>query len=333
MKRTYTANISGQVFHIDEDAYDLLQDYFNQLRATFGGEEGGEIVSDIEIRVREHFEETMAKGARVITKEDVSNVIATMGRPEELGQAAEGGGNENDGPCPPPFVEAEGNQPRKLYRDMQNKVLGGVIGGLGVYLGWNASIMRLLVIILALCTRLWPLVLVYLIAWMVIPAAVTPAQLLRMHGKPVTVGSMSRAVADGLAATAGDTGFLRTLFQIFGKVAIGILGIIGCVVATAGIIALLFEVTGMIMWAGYGNEAFMSHMGIFEEAAPVLFGVQALLWTLFAILLGGAAAWLAACVLLGVRGASRATFITGTVMAAILFAASMVVTGICSAII
>lgn len=336
MKRTYTANISGEVFHIDDDAYDLLQNYFSQLHATFGGAEGREIVADIETRVREHFEEIIAGGSNVITINDVSAVIATMGSPEELGggEVCQDPQTDNGAQsCPPPFQQPACEQPRKLYRDMQNKVFGGVIGGLAVFLGWNASVMRLLLVLLALFTRLWPLVLVYLIAWMIIPAAVTPAQLLRMHGKPVTVGSMSRAVADGLSATTADPGFWRTLFQVFGKVAIGILGIIGCVVATAAIVALLVEVAGMVMWAGYGTDSVLSGMGIFEEAAPVLFGVQAILWTVLAIILGAAAAWLAACVILGVRGASRATFVTGTVMAAILFVAAMVVTGICSAII
>lgn len=53
MKRTFTANIDGQVFHIDEDAYRLLQEYLDQLRLVFGSEEGPEIVADIETRIRE----------------------------------------------------------------------------------------------------------------------------------------------------------------------------------------------------------------------------------------------------------------------------------------
>ena len=66
MKKTFPANISGKIYYIDEDAYNLLQKYFTQLRASFPGEEGQEIVCDIEGRVAEIFEDKIAAGASVV---------------------------------------------------------------------------------------------------------------------------------------------------------------------------------------------------------------------------------------------------------------------------
>ena len=87
MKKTFPVNINGKIFYIDEDAYKLLQDYLSQLRATFPGQEGSEIVSDIECRISELFDERILSGANVIVLEDVNNVIeegATKDQPAHL---------------------------------------------------------------------------------------------------------------------------------------------------------------------------------------------------------------------------------------------------------
>lgn len=104
MKKTFPVNINGNIFYIDEDAYKLLLDYLSQLRATFTGEEGAEIVDDIESRISEHFDERIRLGANVIVLDDVNRVIETMGRPEELSDAdSEATGHQSDAPgaCPP----------------------------------------------------------------------------------------------------------------------------------------------------------------------------------------------------------------------------------------
>lgn len=75
MKKTFPVNINGKIFYIDEDAYRLLLDYLSQLRATFTGDEGAEIVNDIEQRISEHFDERISLGANVIVIDDVNNVI------------------------------------------------------------------------------------------------------------------------------------------------------------------------------------------------------------------------------------------------------------------
>ena len=158
MKLTFTAKIDLQVFHIDEDAYRLLQEYLDQLRLVFGSEEGPEIVADIETRIREHFSERIAGGCEVIVLADVNKVLSTIGRPEELNGAGGDKGEDSAGAAlPPPAPVAEPQRParKKLFRSMQNKLLGGVFGGIALYLGWNANIMRLLFAGLACVTYVW----------------------------------------------------------------------------------------------------------------------------------------------------------------------------------
>ena len=85
MKKTLTINLGGSVFNIDEDAYQLLDKYLNNLRIHFRKEEGSdEIMNDFELRISELFSERMRLGYQVISIEQVEEVIARMGKPEEL---------------------------------------------------------------------------------------------------------------------------------------------------------------------------------------------------------------------------------------------------------
>ena len=85
MKKTLTVNLGGTVYHIDEDAYKLLDNYLNDLRCHFGkSTDAEEIVQDMETRIAELFNEYIKDGRQVITLHEVEEVIARMGNPEEL---------------------------------------------------------------------------------------------------------------------------------------------------------------------------------------------------------------------------------------------------------
>jgi len=85
MKKTLTVNLGGTVFHIDEDAYRLLDNYLMNLKHHFRKQEGAEeIVNDIENRISELFSEKISKGQQVITLIDAEEVIHRMGKPEDL---------------------------------------------------------------------------------------------------------------------------------------------------------------------------------------------------------------------------------------------------------
>ena len=87
MKKTLTVNISGIVFHIDEDAYSVLNDYLNSIRRHFAREKGGdEIFADIETRIAEMLGDRIGNSKQLITLEDVEVVIGRIGQPDEFGE-------------------------------------------------------------------------------------------------------------------------------------------------------------------------------------------------------------------------------------------------------
>ena len=125
MKKTLTVNLGGTVYHIDEDAYKLLDNYLNNLRYHFRKEEGAEeMVRDIEIRIAEIFNEYIRSGQQVITLENVEEVIARMGKPEDW----ETGESETSSTASAPHTPKEEIK-RKLFRNPDDRILGGVLSG------------------------------------------------------------------------------------------------------------------------------------------------------------------------------------------------------------
>ena len=94
MKKVININFQGRVVPIEETAYELLKQYVDSLRRYFANEEGrDEIINDIEGRIAELFSERLKKGTSCITDQDVNEVIASIGRPEDFdAQEAELGG-------------------------------------------------------------------------------------------------------------------------------------------------------------------------------------------------------------------------------------------------
>lgn len=269
MKKTFPANIDGQIFYIDEDAFNLLNNYLEQLRMTFRGDEGEEIVGDIESRIRELLSNRMDGGKCVIVLADVNNVIETLGRPEDISDGqpeqechpdSNTGENEQQTECKAENANAENGDKKafiqfnfptrkKLFRSNDNKVFGGVFGGLGYFLGWNANIMRLFYVIIALFTKVWPLTIIYLICWMIIPLARTPKQIIEMRGKPLNLNSVGQAVMETTVAPPpyndDSNNFFATVFSIIGKSLMAILGGICAIFGIGCLMAIIFFVIGL----------------------------------------------------------------------------------------
>src|SRR6186713_2781904 len=80
MKKNISINISGIIFHIEEDGYESLRKYLDSINKYFASfEDSSEILADIESRVAEIFLSKLNEGKQVITAEDVTSLIATMG--------------------------------------------------------------------------------------------------------------------------------------------------------------------------------------------------------------------------------------------------------------
>ena len=226
MKKTLTVNLGGTVFHIDDDAYRLLDNYLSNLKLHFSKEAGAdEIVGDIERRISELFAEKLSAGSQVITIADVEEVIARMGKPEEMEEGDDnnvhsahtgagcGADARNDA--------AEGTARRRLYRNPDDKMLGGVISGIAAYLNWDVTLLRLLMFVILICGY-GTLIPVYIVCWLIIPEARTAAEKLSMRGEAVTVENIGKTVTDGFEKMAsGVNNYMksekpRTLLQKLG---------------------------------------------------------------------------------------------------------------------
>ncbi|MBV5335018.1 MAG: PspC domain-containing protein, partial [Sulfuricurvum sp.] len=147
MKKTFTINISGSIFHIDDDAFEKLQKYLHMLNKHFGPAiEGQEILQDIEARIAELFLEKTNNKVEVITDFMVDEVIARMGKPEDFMEP----GEEESEKAPTETVSQEGEQKirRRLYRDGDSRVLGGVCSGMAAYFNIDVVMMRVIFFLL-----------------------------------------------------------------------------------------------------------------------------------------------------------------------------------------
>lgn len=342
MKKTFPVNINGSVFYIDEDAYNLLNTYTDQLRKAFPGKEGSETVDDIESRIAEIFTERAAAGGNVITITDVNNIIEQMGRPDDLtdndsnSQPDTDGGADTDnsassGPTPPPFNSNATPIAKHLYRDERNKVFGGVIAGLALYLGWNVTIMRVLLVILALCSHVWPLVIIYLFAWMIIPPARTPRQILQMTGQPVTVVSVGQTVLN-VQATAGNYSAPSTVGfgSILGKICLGFLGFIGACLSLCMIFLLITGISALILYCGWGDLSLLHGLSIADNVhLPVLSCISVICVSIAVLIPSLAAVWAGCNALFNLRGISRGAVIAIAIFEILLIIASIVMVNIC----
>ena len=179
MKKVININFQGRVIPIEETAFDLLKQYTESLRRYFANEEGrDEIINDIEGRIAELFSDRLKKGATCITDEDVNAIIAGMGRPEDF-EAAEAEATFNTGNS----FNANTNQGQqsfsggtsytggaskgrgRLYRNADDKIIGGVCSGIANYLGIDPVIMRIIFVLL-FGALFW----IYILLWIIVPS-------------------------------------------------------------------------------------------------------------------------------------------------------------------
>ena len=233
MKKTLTVNLGGTVYHIDDDAYRLLDNYLANLKHYFRKQEGAEeIVNDIEIRIAELFAEKVSAGKQVITLADVEEIIARVGKPEDFGVS-----DDESEPRKKEQAASAGQgytrtaTTRRLFRDPDNKLLGGVASGLAAYFDWDITLVRILMIVL-LFVPYCPMIILYIIGWIIIPEARTAAEKLSMRGEAVTIENIGKTVTDGFERVAdGVNNFVnsdkpRTFLQKVGDVFVTIAAII-----------------------------------------------------------------------------------------------------------
>lgn len=178
MKKTVTINLAGRVYHIDEDAFILLTDYLNSIRKALEHTEGNrEIYEDIEARIAELLNEKLRNNREVVIIEDIRDIIVIMGEPNDIS----GGSDSSE--------EKKSYQSyRRMYRDPDNRMIGGVCSGMAAYWRIDPTLVRVIFVILAVFGMAG--ILIYLILWILLPEAHTVAQKLEMRGEPVNFSNI-----------------------------------------------------------------------------------------------------------------------------------------------
>lgn len=187
MNKTVSCNISGTIFNLEEQGYELLLNYLNKLKKQLSSIEGGEeIFSDIELRIAELFSGRLAKYKEVILLEDVQEVIQQLGNPEDyIGEEDTDQKQKKSNT----FEQSEGKQ---FMRDSDNGMIGGVCVGLSAYFGLELTLVRAIFIILGIVTGFG--VLLYIVLWVITPDVKSHSDRLRMKGKPVNIDMIVKEV-------------------------------------------------------------------------------------------------------------------------------------------
>lgn len=264
MNKTVNINLGGMLFHIDEDAYQKMTRYFDAIKRSLSSSNGQEeIIKDIEIRISELLLEKQKSEKHVVNLKDVDDVIAVMGQPEDYRIDDEGSEAQATS-------FASTTRSRKLFRDKENGMIGGVVSGLGHYFGVDKVWLRILLLISIFAFGTG--ILAYIILWIVMPEATTTSEKLEMTGEPVTISNIEKKVreefenvseklknanfdemgnrvktgAEKLGSSFGD--FIMTVLKIFAK----FLGVILIITGMATLIGLLVGVFTL------GSSAFVS---------------------------------------------------------------------------
>jgi len=252
MKKTVNINLAGTFFHIDEDAYGKLSRYLDAIKRSLSDPQGSdEIIRDIEGRIAELFSEKIESNTQVISTTELDEVIAVMGQPEDYSVDEE---IFEDAP----IHTGSRKSYNQLFRDIDNKFISGVSSGLGHYFKIDAIWVRLLWIFLTLVTS-GMFILIYIILWILMPAAVSVSDKLKMNREAVTISNIEKKFKEGYEAVAdgvknvdydkygqkinkGASGFFDTLgkifmtiFKIFGK----FIGVLMVFVGFTTVIALI----------------------------------------------------------------------------------------------
>lgn len=194
MNKTVTINISGIIFHIEENAYDKLSRYLNTIKGYFSASEGrDEIMADIEARIAEILKDKTGPTKQVVLMTDVDAVMALMGKPEEFASDSSSSSSTN---YEPNFTmgSSTSTKRRRVFRDPDDKVLGGVCSGISAYFNIDPLWLRLILAIAFFAYGFG--LLLYILLWIIIPEAKTTAEKLEMRGENVTVDNISKTVKE-----------------------------------------------------------------------------------------------------------------------------------------
>lgn len=202
MKTTVNININKQAFIIDEDAYQKLASYIENIRSRFNNEvEAKEVIEDIEARIAELFSKQTNSMNPVVDLRMVDDIILKLGRPEDIFMEDESENKQASNVSPSNSTRRIN---RKLYRNPDDKKITGLLSGMGLYIGYDdASVIRIIFLVsfvgLAFITGGASVVfipIIYFILAAVIPLANTASEKLQMRGEDVNLNNIKNNVVN-----------------------------------------------------------------------------------------------------------------------------------------
>ena len=270
MNKTVNINLAGTFFHIDEDAYARLQRYLEAIRHSFSNTQGrDEIISDIEARIAELFNEKVKNDRQVISIKEVEEVITIMGQPEDYMVDEEIFEDE------PKRTKSTKTAGKQLFRDTENGHVGGVSSGLGHYLGIEAIWVRLLWILLTIFSS-GAFILIYIAFWIFVPEAKTTADKLAMRGEEVTVSNIEKKIREGFHGVSDS--IKNVDYEKYGKQASA--GASSAATTLGGIIKfclkLFVKFIGILLLLIAGSTLIALFVGLFAVGT---FGIIEAPWT------------------------------------------------------
>lgn len=281
MKKIINASIAGIAFTFEEDAYAALFAYLTEMKDHFDSDlSGDEIVRDIEARIAELL---LERGRDVLDLEAVNEVMTVMGNAHALEDTED---------------VTHATSARTLYRDPDDRILGGVAAGIAAYFGIDPLIVRLIFIVSVFFGGAG--IVLYAILWLAVPKAETQAQKLAMRGTPVTVRSLRRAAETGARRVSKESGrfskFILFPFEILGHALRAMApfarAVLGAAFVIGGFLAILGATAALtVTVTNYGAEyfAFPLFDAVSESTLAILAGSAYVAWCvpfLFLVLFG-----------------------------------------------
>ena len=190
MNKTININLGGFFFHIDEIAYQKLRKYLTSISKSLSDDSQGknEIIADIEARISELLTEKITDSRQVVSEGNIEDIIVIMGQPEDYSEAEE------------PYSETTFSQTKnnisgkKLFRDGDDKFLGGVASGIAHYFDVDTIWIRLGLLALFFSAGFG--ILIYILLWILLPEAKTTAEKLQMEGEAVNIDNIEKKIRE-----------------------------------------------------------------------------------------------------------------------------------------
>ncbi len=174
MRKTVHVSIGNSPYILNEDAYIKLDIYLKNFRSRMDvGIQATEVMEDLELRIAEILNEKLQNSHQIVNIEMVNSVIMQMGMPD---------GSEPDSSYGErAYPHSKGG--KRFFRDTDDVVLGGVCSGCALYFNINLTIVRFITIF---SVFFLPLLFAYIILWIIVPEAKSPAEKCLLRGLPLT---------------------------------------------------------------------------------------------------------------------------------------------------